>query len=316
VAEDTHVFGGGWTTEKLAILAKYLKAYTTALKKQPFRKLYIDAFAGTGRREDSSIAKAQKRAVVSGQLALADDNQPDLTPFLDGSASMALKTEPAFDEYVFVEKSPRRCKDLEQLRRDFPQKADRITILQDDANLAIEKLCAREWQSRRAVLFLDPYGVQVKWTTIEAIARTQAIDLWVLFPLGGVNRMLTKDGDIPPEWRTKLNDLLGTTDWYDALYRPDGKPAPPSLFDSEAEERSDRLIKQRVQVLADYFLARLQKVFPHVAAVPAILYNSKHSPLFMFCFAAGHPAGGKIALRIANHVLKMGSLKHGQRLKY
>jgi hypothetical protein len=34
------------------------------------------------------------------------------------------------------------------------------------------------------VLFLDPYGMQVDWTTIEAIARTKAIDLRVLFPLG------------------------------------------------------------------------------------------------------------------------------------
>jgi len=230
---------------------------------------------------------------------------------------MALKTEPAFHEYLFVEKSLGRCKDLERLRQDFPQRADRITILRDDANLALEKLCAGEWRSRRAVLFLDPYGVQVKWTTIEAIARTKAIDLWVLFPLGGVNRMLTRDGEIPPDWRTKLNDLLGTTDWDAAIYLPETRPAIASLFDLEPEESSDRLVKQRVQVLADYFLARLRTVFPYVAKDPAILYNSKRSPLFMFCFAAAHPGnGGKIALRIADHILKMGSLKHGQRLKH
>jgi hypothetical protein len=50
------------------------------------------------------------------------------------------------------------------------------------------------------------YGMQVDWTTVEAIARTKAIDLWVLFPLGiGVNRLLTKSGDIPDSlWDAKV----------------------------------------------------------------------------------------------------------------
>lgn len=52
------------------------------------------------------------------------------------------------------------------------------------------------WRSfrRRAVVFLDPFGMQVEWRTIERIGQTKAIDLWILFPLGvAVNRFLTKD---------------------------------------------------------------------------------------------------------------------------
>jgi hypothetical protein len=30
-----HTFGGDWTSTKLAVLAKYLAAYTTALKDKP-----------------------------------------------------------------------------------------------------------------------------------------------------------------------------------------------------------------------------------------------------------------------------------------
>ncbi len=38
--------------------------------------------------------------------------------------------------------------------------------------------------------------MQVDWKTIEAVAATKAIDLWLLFPLGvGVNRLLTRSGD-------------------------------------------------------------------------------------------------------------------------
>lgn len=49
----THLqqFGGDWTQAKLEAVRKYLVAYTTALKKQPFTLNYIDAFAGTGYRE-------------------------------------------------------------------------------------------------------------------------------------------------------------------------------------------------------------------------------------------------------------------------
>ena len=43
-------------------------------------------------------------------------------------------------------------------------------------------MCDKDWSLHRAVLFLDPYGMQVEWATIEAVAKTKAIDLWLLFP--------------------------------------------------------------------------------------------------------------------------------------
>lgn len=55
MTNNAPVFGGPWTDRKLAILSKYLNAYSTALSSQPFEKLYIDAFAGTGYRENSPI---------------------------------------------------------------------------------------------------------------------------------------------------------------------------------------------------------------------------------------------------------------------
>ena len=42
-----HRFGGDCTATKLTILGDYLHAYTTALKKAPFKTASIDAFAGT-----------------------------------------------------------------------------------------------------------------------------------------------------------------------------------------------------------------------------------------------------------------------------
>lgn len=52
-----HSFGGPWTEEKLTRLRKYLEAYTVIFTRNPvaarFRRVYVDAFAGTGIRTRS-----------------------------------------------------------------------------------------------------------------------------------------------------------------------------------------------------------------------------------------------------------------------
>ena len=84
-----HMFGGLWTEEKLDKVTKYLQAYTTALKNQPFQLMYIDAFAGTGYR-------ASKR---SGQTARGFFPLPQMTELAKGSARRALDIQPAFDRH-------------------------------------------------------------------------------------------------------------------------------------------------------------------------------------------------------------------------
>ncbi|MBL8765612.1 MAG: hypothetical protein JNM07_15335, partial [Phycisphaerae bacterium] len=39
---------GPWALEKLDALERYLDYYTTRLKKQPWRTIFLDAFAGGG----------------------------------------------------------------------------------------------------------------------------------------------------------------------------------------------------------------------------------------------------------------------------
>lgn len=292
-----HKFGGDWTTTKLDVLAAYLHSYTTALKNAPFRKAYIDAFAGTGYRTRKSEPGTD---TASNEVLFPDLAGPEPQGLLDGSARLALKTEPRFDSYVFIDRSPERCAQLELLKTEFPDKAESIHVRQGDANEQIQALCNKNWKTRRAVLFLDPYGMQVEWRTIEAVAATKAIDLWLLFPLGiGVGRLLTKSGDIPASWRRRLNLLLGTDDWYDEFYRVEAKP---TLFG----EPEKHLIKATTETIGRYFNDRLKKIFVDVAPQPRVLSNSSNCPLYLFCFAAGNETGAPIALRIANHLLKKG----------
>lgn len=295
-----HQFGGDWTSTKLKVLAGYLKSYTTALQdkptvEQPFVKGYIDAFAGTGyrdaQRESSGGPSAQSLLFPD----LAEEEPQDL---LDGSARLALKTEPRFDRYIFIEKNTKRCAELEALKVEFSRLAADIRIHEGDANRKIQDLCNKDWSGHRAVMFLDPYGMQVEWPTIEAIAATKAIDLWLLFPLGiGVNRLLTKSGDIPESWRKRLNLLLGTEDWYDEFYE---KQTSTDLFGDEQE----RVIKATMETIGGYFNNRLKEVFAGVSKKPGVLRNSTNNPLYLLCFAVGNDRGKAIALRIADHLLK------------
>lgn len=297
-----HRFGGDWTTTKLDVLAKYLASYTTALKdkpskEHPFRKAYIDAFAGTGYRDARRDEEGSESS--RGPLLLPDLAEKEPQELLDGSARLALKTEPRFDRYVFIERSADRCSQLEGLKSEFPHLANDIQIRQGDANTEIQDLCRKEWRSHRAVLFLDPYGMQVEWKTIEAIARTEAIDLWLLFPLGiGVNRLLTKSGEIPDSWRKRLNLLLGSDTWYDEFYRVERKR---TLFGE-----ADHIVKASTETIGRYFNERLRSVFPAVAEEPRVLRNSANCPLYLLCFAVGNAKGAPIALRIANHLLTKG----------
>jgi three-Cys-motif partner protein len=284
-------FGGKWTTKKLDVVAEYLASYTTALKNTPFRKGYIDAFAGTGYRAE------RETSLSSQSLLFPDLAKREPQRLLEGSAVRALKTIPRFDSYVFIDRSPARCKQLENLRLQFPQLANSIEIRQREANLEIQALCSKNWRLHRAVLFLDPYGMPVDWKTIDAIAKTRAIDLWVLFPLGiGVNRLVTKSGVIPESWKKRLDLLLGSEDWYEEFYRV---RSTSTLFGDE-----DRIVKATIDTIGKYFVRRLKSVFAGVADEPKALLNSANCPLYLLCFAAGNAKGARIGLKIADHLLR------------
>ena len=281
-------FGGAWTEEKLARVRKYLSAYATIMRKQPFRFAYIDAFAGTGYR-------TLKESENSTELIF-----PEMLGFLEGSARVALEVDPQFHKYIFIEKDQNHFSKLQKLKDDFPCLRDRIELVQADGNTHVQKLCSYDWLGlgRRAVLFLDPYGMEVKWQTIEAIANTKAIDLWLLFPLGvAVNRLLRRNGQIDENIRKTLDEFFGTDDWFNEFYK---ESEEPSLFDKSSELRK----VANWDAIEHYFIERLESIFAEVAQNPLRLYNSRSNPLYLLCFAAGNPKGASTAVKIAQDILR------------
>lgn len=287
-------FGGNWTEEKLSRIKKYLAAYQQVMKNKRFYTIYIDAFAGTGQRE----AKPECKDELSSFFSLLE--KEDNSGIREGSAIEALKIIPNFDQYVFIEKMPEKCYELqEKVLKDFPEMEDKIQFVNGDANEVIIDLCDKLKTFDRAVLFLDPFGMQVEWNTIKKVAETKKIDMWYLFPCGiGANRLMPRDGEFPPGFEHRLDLVFGTRDWKERFYQ---KRKTKTLFEDEPEGLRKIASFENIR---DYFLERLREIFAGVADESLPLSNSRQSQMYLLCFACGNEKGKTIALKIANHILK------------
>jgi three-Cys-motif partner protein len=225
-----HKFGGPDTQDKLARLRAYLPAFTSALKYQPFVRVYIDAFAGSGRRTEELPA-----------LPLLDGNnaEPQIVT-VPGSARLAIEVAPPFDRLVLIENDPERHAALDELHAEFPKRE--IECHHGDANDVVQKLCRtgpwRGPKAMRGVIFLDPYGMEVEWATVEAIAQTEALDVWYLFPLMGIYRQAANDaGDIDDTKRALITRVLGTDEWERVWYEmPHGLECAPGAGQFEVSD--------------------------------------------------------------------------------
>ena len=271
-------FGGPWTEEKLNILEKYLDAYTTALKQQPFKLMYIDAFAGTGPRKPSRA-------------------DADVRNFVQGSVERAIRIDDKpFDKLIFVEKDRNRCENLKSLRQTHSHRT--IDVINSDANLFLRKL-SEDWQEWRGVLFLDPFATEVEWSTIKTISRFNALDTWILFPTSAIARILPnsrRPEDIATKLAKRLTTVFGDENWRN-LYQ---ESPQTNLFKNSNVER-----EPGVEGLISIYKKNLSNLFGNrFLNKSRTLKNSKNSALFEFIFCVGNPNGVGPAKRIAKHILK------------
>lgn len=288
--------GRSWTEEKLEILEGYLKAYTTALKNRNFHLTYVDAFAGTG--------YANRDATQS--LVFWEDDLDDMSrEVLQGSTRRAIAVDDkAFDSFIFIEQNPSHAAALRMMQREFPDRD--IRVEQTEANAFLQTWCNDQnqllgtpWNKpgdrRRAVVFLDPFATQVEWRTVASIAATQSVDLWILFPLSAISRILPRNREPEESYAATLDRIYGSNDWR-SLYQT---TVQRTLFGDELETN-----RAEQDGIVQLYLTKLRTVFPAVAPNPRRFYNSRNSPLFALMFACANRTGGPTALRIANHLLE------------
>ena len=158
-------------------------------------------------------------------------------------------------------------------------------------------------ESRRALIFLDPKGMQVDLPILECL-KGLGVDLWILVPTGlGVNRLLTKSGNISQEFMKKLSSFLGMTDSEikNYFYKEE---IEVTLFGEETKLTKDEQVNDRA---INLIREKMGNIFKFVSK-PFPMKNTRNSLMFHFVYASNNKAGLKIAndiigkqLRNSNH---------------
>jgi three-Cys-motif partner protein len=263
---------GPWTEIKHEIVRKYAKAYSTNLAAQARSRLwhaYIDAFAGAGR-------------YVSRKSGL-------LVP---GTPEIALNVRPAFDRYYFVDIDDLKVARLERLAQD---RSD-VLVYHGDCNsiLVNEVLPQIRWEDfRRGLCILDPYGLHLRWRTVEAVARSRTTEIFLNFPIMDINRnALRRDPSrIDLVQGRRMTEFWGDDSWRTEFFRPSRQLG---LF---GDHREDKVATN--EEVAQAYRRRLSQVavFAFVPD-PLPMRNSMNAIVYYLFFASHKAVAGNIVEQI------------------
>lgn len=296
---------GPWAAEKLEALRRALDYYTTYLKNQHYwQKVYVDAFAGPSlsivrtRPVETPKPACEQTGDLFGGMLIEDTEDPveEEVRYLKGSPRVALDLRNPFDRYIFIEKNPQRVAELEAMRQQYGD-TRQMQIHAGDANAALLAMLGSGFSKKthRAYIFLDPFGIQVPWSTIEALAATGAIEVMINFPMGmAIRRMMPRSGDVPTGWSISLDTFFGTPDWREHVYH-----------------QTDDLMGQRTQKFADseerlleWYRARLEEAFGFVSA-SKLITNTRGGRLYYLIWAGPRAEG----MKGADYIMKMKNLR-------
>lgn len=256
---------GIWSEIKHEIIKEYAKAYSTIMTQQKVIKkhAYIDAFAGGG----IHVSK------ITGE-------------YVDGSPLNALKVDPPFSEFHFIELNERKSENLHENCKDF----ENVKIYNEDCNkiLLTEVFPKVKYENyNRALCLLDPYGLHLDWQVIEKAGSMKSIEIFLNFPVHDINRNALRQN---PKKRTdnqteRMNKFWGDNSWQDIAYEPSN-----DLFsDTEKQKVKD------YKTIGEKFRERLKEIagFKYVPK-PIPMRNSNNAVMYYLYFASQKDTGRKI----------------------
>ena len=251
---------GYWSEVKLDIVREYAAAYSTILSAKKLTHIYVDAFAGAGQH----ISK------TSGE-------------WIEGSPSNALRVEPPFQEYHFIDLDRAKIQNLGQIAGARKS----VYFYEGDCNQILKERIfpgLRYESYRRALCLLDPYGLSLNWDVIAGAGKHGTVDMFLNFPVMGMNRnVLWHDpAGVTPAGLARMTAFGGDDSWRSIAYTKER-----SLFGEEEKEPND--------VVAAGFRERLMKVagFKRVPE-PVPMRNTKGATVYYLFFASQVDVAEKI----------------------
>lgn len=280
-------FASSGTVTKLRTVADYANFFTMALSRTGLRLNYLDAFAGTG-----EIPLSSELPLIAGTL--------DVQKVLEGSARRALQIARPFDRYVFADVKRQNTIQLEELKKLFPTLRDRMHVEQGDANTVALHFCSSLTSNDRALIFLDPFGNQVNWNTLEVIAQTEKVDLWYLFPAGlGVVRQVTGKGEILSDAESSLDRMFGNWRWREECVK----------YESESDLfTTDRVVARKIATadgITRYMISRMETIFKGGVSQSWLPLGRNGRHQFSLLFACSNPGekAKTLAQRVAREIM-------------
>ncbi|OWV89002.1 hypothetical protein ATY75_18175 [Rhizobium sp. N122] len=296
-----HKYGGPWSEIKLDAVEYYLQCYSKALTPKNMDIWYIDAYAGSGDRE----AEREVGGILEGR------ELETVVEVLDGSARRALKINPPFKHFVFIEKDPVRARQLTAVRNDFP--SVEIEVLRGDANEELRKFIGKAPWTRKAksfsrgVVFLDPFSMQVDWSTLKALAETECLDVWYFFNVQAIIRQLAHDIEGVGNKEKTLDRVLSPR-WRE-LYaiQPEEPSGQVDLFGNLAVPSKEPTAKRTISKdqIDKWFKTLLENEFPFVSdPLPILTPHSGHTFSLFLAVANKHPKATELAEKFVRYVNK------------
>jgi three-Cys-motif partner protein len=257
---------GYWSEIKLDIVREYATAYSRILTAKNLPHVYVDAFAGAGQH-------------VSKQTG----------EFVAGSPLNALKVDPPFKEYHFIDLNSAKMDHLQSLAGTKPN----VRFYQADCNeVLIQKVFPTlEFTTyRRALCLLDPYGLHLQWRIILQAGQLRTIDMFLNFPVMDINRnALWRNPDaVSPEQRARMNAFWGDESW-----RQVGYEQTQGLFGTMEEKVSN-------DQFAEAFRDRLMKVAGFKRVPKPLPMRSGNAIVYYLFFASQVDVAEKIVIDIFN----------------
>ncbi len=271
-------FGGNWTENKISILETYTKQFLTVFKNQLAQKLlYFDGFAGSGDIEVESLTDADSYIIEGAAIRILKIDKPR-----------------SFNMYYFVEKKKILADSLtKKIKSEFPDKE--FYVQAKDCNQKLKDLArflrSDKGKGYKVLGFIDPMGMQLEWSSLEVL-RGLSIDLWILNPTSGTNRLLVRNKEIDKSWLNRLKLFLGMeeNEILNHFYSKQNTLFGDTLLIKENDP---------INKLHDLYAKRIAgNIFKYVSN-PKVLKNNSGSPLFHFFMATNN----EIALRIANSIV-------------
>lgn len=289
--EPLNEWGGIWTEKKLDAFAKYVVAYLTIMKKNPYWKtIYFDGFAGCGER------KNKYKTSIYKQLFLTEQEEK----LYKGAAErvLTLPNNLSFDYHYFIDTKQESLKKLETRLSELQKtKANQFQYRSGDCNqwlLELSKAMNEKKNNYASLVLLDPFGMQINWESIETLRNTRT-DIWILIPTGViVNRLLDKSCKL--KHSKKLQSFFGLDEDIIIEYFYQRKTYT-SLF---GETEIIRKVSSPIEKIADLYTLRLKTIWKFVTEKPLRLENSRGVPIFHFVFASNNES----ALKIAKQIIK------------